>query len=108
MILIKININDIPINYWERVKYTLTEIGSRVGIKFILTPDEEAIKYTPYKDRESYRDCDFFFDKRCYEQPNPSTSSTTNLPSFSDSRHDSDFIGYCFFHLMLFGEHTKK
>jgi len=104
MITVKIYIHDIPSNYWERVKYTLTEIGSRIGTKFVLSEDKDDIQYTPYRDRSSFRDCDFFFDKRCYEQPNPSTSSTTNLPSFSDSPQDSDFIGYCFFHLMLLGE----
>ena len=43
----KIKINEIEERYLARVKYILSEIGYRIGIKFIVSEDESSLIYSP-------------------------------------------------------------
>ncbi|MDC3029324.1 hypothetical protein OA189_03210 [Prochlorococcus sp. AH-716-P20] len=97
----KINISEIEECYLARVKYILTEIGFRGGIKFIVSEEESSIIYSPnHKNDQQINSMRFnyeFYDLK-------TQSNLLNRIDFKKPKNclfNEDLIGFCFYQLML-------
>ena len=99
--IVKVNINQIEDHYIPKIKYILTEIGYRIGVKFIISSDEDSILYTP-EILNSSDNVHFIFNSYFYDEKiNSSLREGIDFEKIKSKNRKQDLIGFCFYQLML-------